>query len=568
MSAIAPTHPSELEPCDVVMKGGVTSGFVYPAAVTELSTRYRFVNVGGTSVGAIAAALAAAAEYSRQRSGRIELRGPEHASRSLERPGAVLGLFAPMPAVRPLFDLILRIYHARGSRWAQSAALARAAVAYRPWPAGAAFVGVVLILVLLLAGLRHLDTVTAVVLAVVSAVVLVLLAVWTVAAPLVALGRASYRSVTRAGYGFATGLSATPGSAPALTDWLHTQIQNCAQLPDEQPLTFAMLLDAGITLQMVATDLGLSRPVTIPFGEDRYLFAPAEVARMFPPAIVDHVLRAAGVPEAERDSERCWFLPSLELPVAVGARISASVPLLLSSLRLYSARAEVGAPIESYLTDGGLTSNFPIHFFDHWLPEHPTFGLDLVAAGSGGGAAVYMPQGDEERRLPPAVRIRSLLGFLGRVQDASRNWRDELQAELPGFRDRICQIQLAADEGGFHLDAAPEQVRVLSERGRLAGREILQSFDWDRHRFTRYVTLMALLRENFALLAEHLVAYQQWPAGAALPFALGTGADAVARLQAINQATVELIERAATLPESPTEWTSDPAPAMRIGPRV
>jgi predicted acylesterase/phospholipase RssA len=47
------------------MKGGVTSGVVYPRLVAELASRYRFRNIGGTSAGAIAAAACAAAEYGR-----------------------------------------------------------------------------------------------------------------------------------------------------------------------------------------------------------------------------------------------------------------------------------------------------------------------------------------------------------------------------------------------------------------------------------------------------------------------------------------------------------------------
>src|SRR5947199_281012 len=45
--------------------GCATSGVVYPLAITELAKEFRFVNVGGTSAGAIAAALTAAAEYAR-----------------------------------------------------------------------------------------------------------------------------------------------------------------------------------------------------------------------------------------------------------------------------------------------------------------------------------------------------------------------------------------------------------------------------------------------------------------------------------------------------------------------
>jgi hypothetical protein len=52
--------------CDFLMKGGVTSGIVYPMAICRLAKDFRFRNIGGTSAGALAAALAAAAEYSRQ----------------------------------------------------------------------------------------------------------------------------------------------------------------------------------------------------------------------------------------------------------------------------------------------------------------------------------------------------------------------------------------------------------------------------------------------------------------------------------------------------------------------
>lgn len=46
---------SPSDECDIVMKGGVTSGIVYPSAILELARRYRFRSIGGTSAGAIAA---------------------------------------------------------------------------------------------------------------------------------------------------------------------------------------------------------------------------------------------------------------------------------------------------------------------------------------------------------------------------------------------------------------------------------------------------------------------------------------------------------------------------------
>jgi hypothetical protein len=55
--------------CDLVMKGGITSGVVYPKLIAQLAAKYRFKNIGGTSAGAIAAAACAAAEHRRQSSG-------------------------------------------------------------------------------------------------------------------------------------------------------------------------------------------------------------------------------------------------------------------------------------------------------------------------------------------------------------------------------------------------------------------------------------------------------------------------------------------------------------------
>src|SRR4029077_7102164 len=57
--------------CDLVMKGGITSGIVYPPAITKLANEYDFQKIGGPSAGAIAAAVTAAAEYQRRNTGRM-----------------------------------------------------------------------------------------------------------------------------------------------------------------------------------------------------------------------------------------------------------------------------------------------------------------------------------------------------------------------------------------------------------------------------------------------------------------------------------------------------------------
>lgn len=51
-----------MKTCDLVMKGGIASGIVYPEAVVELSREFAFQGIGGTSAGAIAAAATATAD--------------------------------------------------------------------------------------------------------------------------------------------------------------------------------------------------------------------------------------------------------------------------------------------------------------------------------------------------------------------------------------------------------------------------------------------------------------------------------------------------------------------------
>src|SRR5215218_302071 len=101
-----PENP--LEECDLVMKGGVTSGIVYPSVVLALKNRYRFRNIGGTSAGAIAAAVTAAAEYGRDRPGG----GFPHLAAlrdELSAPKALLGLFHASAATDSLLSFGLQL---------------------------------------------------------------------------------------------------------------------------------------------------------------------------------------------------------------------------------------------------------------------------------------------------------------------------------------------------------------------------------------------------------------------------------------------------------------------------
>src|SRR4029077_19221502 len=94
-----------LEECDLVMKGGVTSGIVYPPAILALKNKYRFRQIGGASAGAIAAALCAAAECGRERGGFEKL---EQVNAKLAGGTFLRDLFQPGPGTRPLFEALMR----------------------------------------------------------------------------------------------------------------------------------------------------------------------------------------------------------------------------------------------------------------------------------------------------------------------------------------------------------------------------------------------------------------------------------------------------------------------------
>ncbi len=95
---------TERKECDLIMKGGITSGVVYPEAVLELHEEYDFRSIGGASAGAIAAAATAAAQFDSAGGGFARLRD---LSRDLRRPGVLSGMFQASGPTRPLFEFFL-----------------------------------------------------------------------------------------------------------------------------------------------------------------------------------------------------------------------------------------------------------------------------------------------------------------------------------------------------------------------------------------------------------------------------------------------------------------------------
>jgi predicted acylesterase/phospholipase RssA len=542
--------------CDLVMKGGITSGVVYAGAIAELGRAFRFKSIGGTSAGAIGAAVAAAAEYARAcdrqpgMTARLQL-----LIEDLTTPDYFAGLLQPFRAGRPVLAALLALLRQQRRPAVRiMAALWHVVLARWWWPVlAAAGAGVVIWALLRDAALSTPWT------AVLIALIVLLAVLAGLGLPVLLLARAAWKGLAAPEnrLGLCSGIST--GSRPALTDWLHTTIQRTAGLPEYKPLTFRRLGKKGIELAMITTELASARPLRLPLEtEGAYWYDSHELRGLFPSTVCDYMDRVAGPAGAHGLRP----LPADRLPVIVALRMSLSVPLLLACVPLYAAPSR---DRRCWFTDGGVTSNFPIHFFDAWLPKRPTFGLDLVPVGSRDVDRIHLPGLDD----PPAARWENVdgpAGLLRQIADAAQNWRDTAQAELPGFRDRICQVRLYPGEGGLHINMPAGGVQQLIEAGRAAGRAFVGHFDERRmlgHRVRRYLVLTDQLQENLDMVAGRFDDLEP-RLGDGLP---GDPAYRPPFEAETRKATRRLLKAAdkARQPDSPP---AAPPPALRIGPKT
>ena len=77
----------------------------------------------------------------------------------------------------------------------------------------------------------------------------------------------------------------------------------------------------------------------------------------------------------------------------------------------------------------------------------------------------------------------------------AQNYRDNTQAALPSYRERIVEIAFAANEGGLNLAMGPDQIQSILAKGDLAGR-LLTEFDFDHHRWVRLLVLMGEMEKQ------------------------------------------------------------------------
>lgn len=576
--------------CDIVMKGGITSGVVYPNAICELAATYRFKSVGGTSAGAIAAAATAAAEYGRQPTGRNpEAKGFTRLAelgKELAQPGRVKALFEPQRSTRRLFGVLIGVLEG----------------GVRGWFGVARSLGPLLLLLgaapgaaLLVLSIAHWgdDGFDALALlgCLAGAIALVLGALALVALRLV---RIALRKVPDNDFGICSGTATATEDAPkALTPWLTGLLNDAAGLPADEPLTFAHLW-AGpegdrddppeegkrvLELEMMTTNLVNRIAQRLPWHEGHYYYDPGEFRDLFPDEVVDWMAAhprplSKGDPRgSELHRAMMWPrrpLPAAgDLPVVVAARLSLSFPVLLSAVPLWrfdfelprnaerqtvwrdwltgegagwslpeDGREPPGLPSslpaepldaeQCWFSDGGISSNFPIHFFDRVLPGRPTFAINLRPfrleekpddKDQAKNVEMATTNNDEIQdwwyRLPPRkrrvlIRDSRLPSFLLAAVGTMQNRIDEAQMRAPGFRDRVAHVKLSDDEGGMNLTMPHTRVEALVKRGEEAAQLLrhaytapadAQSISWENHRWVRLRTALAVfeqMHEDFA----------------------------------------------------------------------
>jgi hypothetical protein len=310
------------------------------------------------------------------------------------------------------------------------------------------------------------------------------------------------------------------GNQPALTDWLTDLFDQLACFdvtasnPIRAPLTFGQLADANIELKMITTNLSSRRPYTVPFvtqlnkpeRDGRYAFNVEEWRRYFPERVMSWLLSCS---EDVPDNPGYRYLPDAgNLPVIVAVRLSLSFPGLLSAIPLYRKdytylkKPDYEQLRRCIFSDGGISSNFPIHFFDSLLPVRPTFAIaldDYSPLRCGGDTPedrVSMPESAHKGFLLPLASITSLPSFLGAIVNTARNWQDNLQRILPGYRERVAEIALSDNEGGLNLTMDLPLITELNELGSIVGDRMLK-FELEEHQWRRFLVAYARLEETF-----------------------------------------------------------------------
>ncbi|WP_309114465.1 patatin-like phospholipase family protein [Saccharothrix sp.] len=284
---------------------------------------------------------------------------------------------------------------------------------------------------------------------------------------------------------------------PPMSDWFADRLDD---LSGTENLRFSHLTT---NLVLMTTDLSEGRPYRLPFSEPSpaWLYCTKCLNNVVPQRITDTLdgTETEHTCPLHKDST-LRTLPQ-DLPVALAVRMSMPMPGLIAAVPLCCAEPE---PRVHWFSDGGVTSNFPIHFFDSLLPRWPTFGLTLGPLRDGGDP-VWLPEQDSSTTGTPYREVSRPLQFATAILDTMLDWRDTMQSALPGYRGRIAHIRLADGEGGTNLFMTPKTIRTLAERGRRAGTLLRDRFTADDAEKTdryRWIRMRLAMREYQQLAAQ------------------------------------------------------------------
>ena len=505
-----------MEECDLVMKGGITSGVVYPHAIAEIANRYRLRSIGGTSAGAIAATFAAAAEYDRQQhagsmAGFDKIRG---VSNNLAE--NLITLFQPSPKMKPLYTLMMAALEAGEGKSKALALLKASFTIFRTqWKYGAAVT---------LLGFVAAFWKDSCALALLSLVIGLLLSAGLIAWQLFTL---ISRDLPAEDYGVCPGRSQAGYPGQGFTDWMADQIDDIAANLGEngkpgKPLTVGQLQAHGIEIAAMTTDLSSGRPYQLPLKSQIHYFSKREFDALFPQRVMDYLVkeenRVKATPQGLPDD--LYKLPvDADMPVLLVARLSLSFPGLIRAVPLYRhddllkvQETEEGEGKghgklrRCLFSDGGISSNFPVHFFDAFLPSRPTFGIMLTEYSEEhhGSERVNLPGKADTRSTALVVKdIRGFASFFMAAFNTAKDWQDTLQTKLPGHAERIVEVRLDPKEGGLNLSMPKETILRLGAYGRQAGQKLVNDFDFNEHRWRRALAFFSGMEKGLVNMAEN-----------------------------------------------------------------
>ena len=264
-----------------------------------------------------------------------------------------------------------------------------------------------------------------------------------------------------------------------------------------------------------------------------------------------------------------------DLPVLFAARLSLALPGLFQAVRVYRlvetqpARDDYGVRIqhdgadltypagddqawvqELWFSDGGITSNFPVHLFDTPLrcgrPSESTWvGTRPEPRTKTSG---YRPPARPEN-APGRPQRGSLVHFATSVLGTALSWSDTEQTFMPAFRGRVAWVRHGAGEGGANLFTTSATIASLALRGALAGRRLAERYGSDAH-----WQVHQWLRLRVALDSLTALRGRVGRAGATPPYST---LDDQAAIEALKQA----LRRAGGDPNPP--YPGQPDPSLR-----